>query len=185
MRGRPSLLHGAFRLAGTALVDGEAGVYLMFAVGERPVCGIDDQSAAAGEPARWATYFSVADVDATVAANAAAAGAPDRAQRRAGGGPHRRLPGPAGRALVPFPQRARAALPDPERWEPGDFIWEELLSPAAEDAAEFYADRLGYGVETMDMAPWASIGCSSGGTAVAGIMPMPPDARDRRSGCPT
>ena len=53
---------------------GAAGVYLMFAVGERPVCGVDDKSAVPGEPSRWVTHFSVADVDATVAATAAAGG---------------------------------------------------------------------------------------------------------------
>jgi uncharacterized protein len=157
---------------------GQAGVYLMFAVGERPICGVDDQSAAAGEPARWVTYFSVADVDAAVAANAAAGG--------------RTLSGPTdvpevgriaacldpqGALWCPFRGVRAPALPDPAHLEPGDFIWEELLSPGAEDAAEFYADCLGYSVELMDMGAMGLYRLLKvEGSAVAGVLPMPPGA---------
>ena len=157
---------------------GEAGVYLMFAVGERPVCGVDDQSAVPGEPARWATYFSVNDVDATVAANAAAGGrtlaepndVPEVGRMAA-------CLDPQGALWCPFRGEGAPALPDAAQMEPGDFIWEELLSPGAEDAAEFYADRLGYAIELMDLGAMGLYRLLKvGAVAVAGILPMPPGA---------
>lgn len=42
--------------------------------------------------------------------------------------------------------------PDPSRWAPGDFCWEELVTPDPESAASFYAALCGWQVELAPMS---------------------------------
>ena len=155
-----------------------AGEYLMFAVGERPICGLDDRSVKPGEPARWVTYFSVDDVDATLAANEAAGGAtlagPDDVPEV---GRMAACTDPQGAVWCPFRPSNAPAVQDTASRAPGDFIWVELLSKQPEDAALHYADLLGYTVETMDMGAMGLYRVLKvGEVGIGGVMPMPPDA---------
>lgn len=155
---------------------GAAGEYLLFTLAGRPIGGLDADSLPPGAPAHWATYFSVEDPAATVAANAAGGGQTLAAPALVPGvGSFAVCRDPQGAIWYPF--RGEQAPTLPGEIADGDFIWSELLSPAAADAAAFYAGCLGYGIETMDMGALGLYRVLKVGEAgIAGVMPMPPDA---------
>lgn len=101
--------------------------------------------------ARWATYVSVTDVDATYAAALAAGASSDGAPMDYGPvGRGAAIVDPSG-ARLSFWRSAEADRPDPPSPTANDFCWAELWAPDAEKALAFYQLLLGYGTQTMDM----------------------------------
>ncbi len=155
---------------------GEGKEYTMFAMGEKSICGINDQNGPEGVPAHWITYFSVADADAAVAANAEAGGEtlmppmdiPDVGRFAV-------VKDPQGAVWCPFKYGNDPVLPDFAQLKAGDFIWEELLTSDPEAAAAHYAKVLGYDVEAVDMGEIGKYRVMKvAETGLAGIMAMPP-----------
>ncbi len=155
---------------------GEGAEYFMFTVGERAVCGIDTEHCPEGAPPFWMTYFSVKDVDAAIAANGAAGGKTLQAGVDIPEvGRIAVLLDPQGAVWCPFRSLKDDVMPDFAALQPGDFTWEELLTPDSEAAATLYAEMLGYEVQLVDMAelgPYRLLKVQ--GKGLAGIMTMPP-----------
>lgn len=157
---------------------GEGASYEMFAVGERPICGIDVEHGQVGGPAFWVTHFSVADVDAALAANAAAGGktlqagvdVPEVGRVSA-------CRDPQGAMWCPFKGLKDPVLPDFSAIQPGDFVWEELLTSDPVAACEHYGKLLGYEVEETSMGEMGTYRLLKvAGSGLAGVMAMPPEA---------
>lgn len=125
----------------------DAGSYSIAANGERPVSGIFQRPRPRDRVAqpRWFGYISVADLE--------------QAQREVsqGGGrvlaAPRQVPERGEQAVFADPEGAvfgmvESSSGDPEDFlaEPGDWIWIQLLSRDAREAAEFYRDVAGYEV---------------------------------------
>ena len=123
--------------------------YAMVMVGDQGIGGL--RAAAAGEPAHWASYLSVADVD-------------DRFQAALGAGARALMPptdyGDVGRAAVlADPTGATFCLwagaagdrPDVDRVPWGAWCWNELWTTDADAALAFYRQVFGYTDDAMDM----------------------------------
>lgn len=131
----------------------------------------------AGMPSHWASYLSVADVDASFAA-----------AKQAGAQPL--LPptdfGPVGRAAaVSDPTGAAVCLwkgaegdrPDVDPIPIGDWYWNELWTQDPPRALAFYEKVFGYGRDSMDMGPAGMYYMlNSGDKARAGVF-KPSDAK--------
>lgn len=127
-----------------------------------------------GVPPHWNTYFTVDDVDQTVA-NAPMSGATV-------------LFGPmdvfdAGRmAMIQDPQGAVFAVWQPKEHigsriknETGALIWHELMTTDTNNATQFYSGLLGMGSSKMQDAPMEYTLLNAGGTDVAGMMAISDD----------
>jgi hypothetical protein len=123
--------------------------YPMILNGEQGIGGL--RAAAAGEPAHWASYMSVPDVDARFR-TAVAAGAtplqPPTDFEPVGRGAQ--LRDPTGAAFWLWTSRD-GDRPDPEAAPAGDWYWNELWTPDVRKALAFYETVFGYGCETMGM----------------------------------
>jgi len=157
-------------------VDEANGVfYTMAKLNGLDVCGLAGlgEQAAQGVPPHWNSYVSVADIEATAGAVAAAGGtviAPPFAVMDAG-----RM------AVVADPTGALFELWQAKNHigaglvnEPGTFSWSELITPDVPSAAAFYKALLGWESETHgDPMPYTEF--KLGGNSIAGAMnpPMP------------
>jgi uncharacterized protein len=155
---------------------GEGKEYTMFAMGEKHLCGIDDQNGPENCPAYWITYFSVADADAATAANEAAGGetlVPPTDIPEVGR--FSLVKDPQGALWCPFKYGQEPVLPDFAQLKAGDFVWEELLTSDPEAASAHYAKILGYEVESMEMGGIGTYHLLKvAGTGLGGVMAMPP-----------
>jgi predicted enzyme related to lactoylglutathione lyase len=133
--------------------DREGVVYTMASRSGKAAAGLSPQppeQAEMGIPPMWNSYVTVDDIDATVAKVEAAGGtvmAPAFDVMDAG-----RM------AVIVDPTGAVLSL-----WQAGENIgsevvnehgaltWNELVSPAVETAASFYAELFGWGTETVDL----------------------------------
>jgi predicted enzyme related to lactoylglutathione lyase len=109
--------------------------------------------AAAGEPGRWRSYLSVADVDASHAAALAAGGKSLTAPTNFGDvGRAAQLADPGGASFWVWRSttgdRADTAVPPA-----GDWCWNELYTPNDTQALAFYERVFGYTHDSMDMGP--------------------------------
>ncbi len=124
------------------------GSYVVAANEERPLCGFFHRTRPADRPQarpRWFGYLSVTSVEKA-----------QRAVMKAGGrvvAPPRNLPRRGEQALFADAEGAlfgvmKSAAGDPPDFmaEPGDWIWIQLLSRDAKQAAEFYRTLGGYEV---------------------------------------
>lgn len=64
----------------------------------------------------------------------------------------------------------------------GDFVWYELLTTDADDAAKFYGAILGWSMRGTQTTVQDYRIFSIGGTEVAGLMPFPPEDANMRPG---
>jgi len=134
------------------------------------------RAAPAGAPPLWMSYLSVRDVNVAHAAALAAGGSS-------------LLPptdfGPAGRgATLADPTGAVFSVwtsshddrADTPKTAPGDWCWNELMTPDESKALAFYEGVFGYSHDTMDMGPQGSYHLLKTGEVMrAGLMhaPMP------------
>lgn len=122
--------------------------YSMFVAGETPVGGCT-KPPLAEIPPHWASYASVADVDATGAAIVKAGG---KALMDAFDIPNigraQPVADPSGAAFFLFHAEGEDR---PAATGEGSFHWNELLTAEPEAAVAFYEKTLGYTHETMDM----------------------------------
>lgn len=154
-------------------LDDQGNVYMTAALQGDSVAGIGGQMAElAGHPAFWGVYLAVDDVDATTARVADAGG-------KVEAGPfdvmqHGRM------AAIQDPTGARVNLWQARNHigtaranEPGTPIWNELVTPDAATATQFYTDVLGVGWETTEMEGGSYTCLVAGGRQVGGVMPPP------------
>jgi uncharacterized protein len=135
--------------------------------------------AGAGEPARWVSYLSVNDVDASFKA-ALANGAKALAEPvdYAGVGRSAAITDPAG-AAVSLWKGAEGDREDRDPTPAGDWIWNELLASDTGKALAFYERVFGYTHDEMKMGDGATYYILKGpdGQSRAGLMKAPhPDA---------
>lgn len=157
---------------------GEDAPYDMFRAGELDIGGFVPLDPALGVPSHWMAYVTVPDVDAAMA-SATAQGAvsvmppTDLPQI----GRYGILRDPAGAVLSPF-KSAHGERPESEPG-PGEFCWEELLTPDPDAAKAFYTSVIGWKTEDMDMGPevgtYTMLARPDNGQTSGGIMRMPPD----------
>jgi len=148
--------------------------YIIFSNGGRPVAGLSPRSVKGGtHPARWIGYYSVADIDATVAAvtkdggmvHAAAHKFPDRGVQAivadADGNPIGLLQSSTG---------------DPADTEPkpGDWNWFELYAKSPKVTSDFYHNAIGLDVTPETNSDRKSdFVLKSSGQARGGVAPLP------------
>jgi predicted enzyme related to lactoylglutathione lyase len=151
--------------------------YVIFSNGGRPVAGLAPRSVKGGNhPSRWIGYYSVADIDATLAAatkdggivRAAAHKFPDRGIQAivadVDGNP------------IGLLQSSTGDAPDTEP-KPGDWNWFELYSKSPKATSDFYHAAIG-----LDVAPETNSDrksdfvLSSSGQARGGVAPVPDGA---------
>jgi predicted enzyme related to lactoylglutathione lyase len=150
------------------LINGEAGIGGLTA-GE------------SGSSARWISYVSVPDVDASYAA-ALLAGA-QGVQAPMDYGPVGRgaaIVDPGG-AAVSLWKSAMEDQPDAAQTPIGGWYWNELWTTDVQKALGFYQGLLGYGLDSMDMGPQGTYHVlktgdlpRAGVTQIAPGNPMPP-----------
>jgi uncharacterized protein len=129
---------------------------------------------AAGVPPHWLSYVTVADVD-DVAARAAELGGTVLAE------PFDVLD--AGRmAPIADPHGAQLALWQPGRNigaklvnEPGSLCWNDLFTPAPEEAGGFYGALFGWTIERIEGAEPAYYTIRNAAASNGGVMQAPPD----------
>lgn len=122
------------------------GPYVIAANDERPLCGMFQRPRPADQPEakpRWFGYISVPNIDRA-----------ERAVGQAGGkvlSPPAKFPKRGEQAVCRDPEGAlfgliKSSSGDPEDFlaSPGDWIWMQLLSHDARNAAEFYRAVAGY-----------------------------------------
>ena len=149
--------------------------YTVFSSGGRPVAGLAPRTIRGGtHPARWVGYYSVADIEATVAA-----------VTRAGGKVHaesHKFPDRGLQAIVADKDgnpigllQSSSGDPADSEPQPGDWNWFELYVRSPKDTGDFYHDALG-----LEVAPETNSDrksdfvLKSAGQARGGIAPMPP-----------
>jgi uncharacterized protein len=157
---------------------GPMGMYTMLHAAGKGIGGIVPLDPAHGVPSHWIGYVTVPDVDAAVA----------RAEELGGKAcvPATDIPevgrfavveDPKGAVLSPF----RALREEAEgRAEPGQFCWDELLTPDPEAVGGFYTGLFGWTLETHDMGPMGTYWLvRRGGKDIAGLMPAPEGSETR------
>lgn len=146
------------------------GSYTLFEKGPGPVGGA---IAATEGRSRWASYLSVADVDASAARAVELGGQQVGAAVDVPGvGRMAEVRDPTGAAFHLF-HAAEGDQPDAET-TPGEFHWNELSTRDPARAVAFYRDLSGYTVESMDMGPIGTYHVlQTGETMRAGIMKAP------------
>ena len=124
----------------------EVGNYTIASNDERPLCGMFQRPRPADRPQarpRWFGYLSVASVEKA-----------ENAVTKSGGrvlGAPQKMPKRGEQAVFADPEGAvfgvvKSSSGDPEDFlaEPGDWIWIQLLSRDARQAADFYRSACGY-----------------------------------------
>ncbi|MEW6705390.1 MAG: VOC family protein [Pseudomonadota bacterium] len=123
--------------------------YPMILNGEQGIGGL--RTAAAGEPAHWAGYLSVRDVDACFRAAVAAGATPLQPPTDfAPVGRGAALRDPTGAPLWIWTD-ASGDRPDADATATGDWYWNELWTPDARKALAFYEAVFGYSHEAVNM----------------------------------
>jgi predicted enzyme related to lactoylglutathione lyase len=155
-------------VVGWRVVPWQAGpeTYEMIYSGETMLGGYA-APASAGEPARWLSYVSVADVDAAARTAAANGGKVVQAPFDApGAGRMARILDPQGAELCLFTKETD----DPADREPsqGEFFWTELHTPDPVAALAFYEKVVGFSNRALDMGPAGTYHIISGGGADRG-----------------
>ena len=148
--------------------------YTVFSNNGRPVAGLAPRSArGANHPSRWIGYYSVTDVDATLALVTK-----DGGTIRA---PSRSLPDRGFQAIVSdkdtvpigLLQSSTGDSPDSEP-TPGDWNWFELYVKNPKVTSDFYHDTIGFDVAPETNSDRKSdFVLSSSGQARGGIAPLP------------
>src|ERR671928_171380 len=155
---------------------GEGATYVMLRKNGQDVAAMyamREEQQAAGVPPHWLSYVTVADVDAA-AARAAELGGTVLAE------PFDVLD--AGRmAPIADPQGAQLALWQPRRNigaklvnEPGALCWNDLFTPAPEEAGGFYGALFGWTIERIEGAEPAYYTIRNGEASNGGVMQAPP-----------
>jgi hypothetical protein len=155
------------------LPGGGPAIYRMFKSDGHTVAAVSQLPAEQQRPSAWNTYLAVDDVDAAVA-KAAELGAtvvmpPDE------------IPGDVGRmAAIQDPTGAyilfyKARHPDEsmEYMLPGTLSWNDLGTRDPQRAIDFYANLLGWDVQSMAQGPMPYWVVNVDGQGEGGIMPMP------------
>lgn len=155
---------------------GDGAVYSLMQVGGKDVAAIagqNEQMRAAGAPAAWNNYVSVADADAT-AERAQELGATVQA-------------GP----FDVFTSGRMAAIQDPQGafvmiWQPRDHIgaslvnapgalsWNELASPDLDGSASFYGALFGWTLSPMEGSPSPYLVIKNGEASNGGVRELGP-----------
>ena len=157
---------------------GETGYEMFEAAAGGPQGGFEKIDPAAGIPAHWTAYVSVADVDATAKRAEALGGKIVKPPTDIPNvGRYCILADRQGATIAPF-KSANEGGPPPEGMEPvGTFCWRELLTTDAEDADAFYSELFGYKAAKMEMGEGMIYHVFSIGEKMeAGAMKMPGDA---------
>jgi predicted enzyme related to lactoylglutathione lyase len=148
--------------------------YTVFSNDGRPVAGLAPRSVkGANHPSRWIGYYSVIDIDATLATvnknggtiRAPSHNFPDRGRQAI----------VSDRDTVPIGllQSSSGDSPDGEP-KPGDWNWFELYVKSPKDTADFYRDAIGFDVAPETNSDRKSdFVLSSAGNARGGIAPLP------------
>lgn len=176
--GAATAFYGA--LFGWTLTDVSSGtddVYLNATLEGDVVAGISSQMPElAGHPAFWSVFLAVDDVDATVAAVAAAGGKVDADPADVRElGRMAAIQDPTGARVYLW--EARTAIGTERANEPGTPIWNELVTPDVATATAFYAELLGVRWEDTPVQEDSILESYQTllveGRAVAGAMPPP------------
>jgi predicted enzyme related to lactoylglutathione lyase len=123
--------------------------YPMILNGEQGIGGL--RSATGGEPAHWASYLSVHDVDASFRAAVAAGATPLQGPTDFGPvGRGAALRDPTGATFWLWTD-AQGDRADPAAVAAGDWTWNELWTPDARKALAFYEAVFGYAHDVMSM----------------------------------
>jgi predicted enzyme related to lactoylglutathione lyase len=169
------------RLLGWMITINETpmGRYLIGSIGDREVAGMMAQSSEmGGNPSVWTSYFSVADIDATVAKVPSAGGSVLQVPSE--------IPNGARVAVVADPGGAMFALisggPQPGPFlsqDVGAISWFELMTHNPQTVEAFYRSVFGWRAETKeaDDGPYTVFNLS--GTEIAGMI-RPPTNPTRR-----
>jgi len=148
--------------------------YTVFSNDGRPVAGLAPRSVkGANHPSRWIGYYSVMDIDATLAlvtknggtVRAPSHNFPDRGRQAI----------VSDRDSVPIGllQSSSGDSPDNEP-KPGDWNWFELYVKSPKDTGDFYRDSIGFEVAPETNSDRKSdFILSSAGQARGGIAPLP------------
>jgi hypothetical protein len=160
-----------------APVEQKGRSYIIFSNDGRPVAGLAPRRENGGtHPSRWIGYFSVADIDAAVAAVTSDGGTVHA--------PSHKFPDRGMQAIVadkdgnPF-GLLQSSSGDPTDGEPipGDWNWFELYVRSPKDTADFYHDAIGFEVAPeSDPARKSEFVLKSGGQSRGGIAVMPEGA---------
>jgi len=164
---------GLLNWTATALEQKGKG-YTVFSNDGRPVAGLAPRPVArANHPSRWIGYYSVLDIDATLALVSK-----DGGTIRA---PARNFPDRGSQAIVSDKDSVPIGLLQSSSGDsadteprPGDWNWFELYVRSPKDTADFYRDAIGF-----DVAPEANpdrksqFVISTAGHARGGIAPLP------------
>jgi predicted enzyme related to lactoylglutathione lyase len=130
-----------------------------------------------GDDPHWASYCTVADLDAALARARSLGATVDREPRDVPGvGRWARIVDPQGARLYPF---AWAGEAPPEPTGPpvqGTFCWHELLARDADAAARFYGEIFGWGTREFPTPNGPYTLLDRGNAEEAGIMLLPKDA---------
>jgi uncharacterized protein len=153
---------------------GEGMVYTMLEKDGKQAAALSSMSpelVAQGVPPHWSSYIGVENVDSTV----------DKAKELNA----TVLAGPfdvmtEGRmAVLQDPTGAQICVWEPKDHKgaqytsgPGSVVWNELATPDAPAAGEFYGNLFGYGVNPMPFGDTTYTILNNGETQTAGIMPM-------------
>lgn len=148
------------------------GTYRLVYAGEKQIAGIMHFDKA-GIPPHWVSYVTVDDVDATAAKAKAAGGTIAN--------PPMDIPNVGRFAVLLDPDNAptvafKSANPEPDsNAQPalGEFVWEQLNSPAPEKSIAFYTQVYGWTSRPQEGDPRMFV-LASGGTDVCTIMQAPP-----------
>jgi predicted enzyme related to lactoylglutathione lyase len=130
---------------------GEAGHYLIGTIEGDDVAGVSGQMPGMEDhPAFWGVYLAVDDVDAATAKVEAAGGKVEAGPFDVNdNGRMSALQDPTGARINLW--QAKETIGTQRANEPGTPVWNEVMTPDVPRAAQFYADVLGMGSETMPM----------------------------------
>jgi predicted enzyme related to lactoylglutathione lyase len=150
---------------------GDGHVYMIGKIEGDSVAGIGGQMPElAGHPAFWGVYLAADDVDASAAKVEGAGGKIEAGPLDVmDAGRMVAVQDPTG-VRVSFWQAGKT-IGSERANEPGTPIWNELVTPDVDRAAQFYTDVLGVGVEKMQMPEGDYTTLTVDGRAIAGAMP--------------
>ena len=153
---------------------GDGGAYTMLHLDGDEVCALYEMEVGRREqgiPSHWSSYVSVESVEETASRT-----------RELGGTVHtepREVPDMGRMAVITDPAGATFALWEPGSWtgaslvnDPGCFAWNDLQTPDANEAADFYTNLFGW--ETLPMeedGKLAYVVLQNAGLSNGGIMP--------------
>ncbi len=148
--------------------------YIVFNNNGKPVAGLAPRTVKGGtHPARWIGYYSVSDIDATVATMTKDGGTVRAASRKFPDRGFQAIVADKDGNPIGLLQSSSGDSADTEP-TPGDWNWFELYSKNPKETAGFYHDTIGLDVAPETISDRKSdFVLSSSGQARGGVAPLP------------